>query len=120
MPLSFEFSTYQIVGKVTDLTFSRKENNFPRTFYARRSTSVTNLLPAVYSHARWRKQNFWGDNCLILGKQQYFYLGRRFLKRKMTRNAKLFLGGMSPWLRLCSCAAEKINTRLQTNVLLPG
>ena len=41
-----------------------------------------------------------GAICLTLGEQQYFRLGRRFSKHKMTRYAKNFLGGMAPWLRL--------------------
>ena len=37
----------------------------------------------------------WGGECLTLGEQQYFCLGRRFSKHKMTKCAKNF-GGHGP------------------------
>jgi len=37
-----------------------------------------------------------GAKCLILGEQQYFCLGRRFSKHKMTRYAKNFGGEWPP------------------------
>lgn len=57
-----------------------------------------NVLPR-----QWRSQNktLEGPNCLTLGEEQHFCLGRRFSKNKMTKYSQNLERGMSAWLRLC-------------------